>query len=273
MKRAREPRPDRQEAGIGPGWNQHMMRVRDRVGLNFPPLLLRLMLGIIFLWAGMAKVSSTMEVKGEEAAKLANMGVLTPAATATPPAPTGPSTAAPAQGPAIRLVSQTSAGRYTAADFPNPVRVTGVYGVALVVHSAANPPAAEAGGKVLSPYWPPAIGQGSWPVYLAWAVTITELGGGLCVLVGLFTRLWALGLTGVMLGAMWLTQLGPNIQAGNTVLGFLPAYPRYGQEWTNLTFQFSLFMAAAALAFLGPGRASLDHLLLGGRTEDDDDEE
>jgi uncharacterized membrane protein YphA (DoxX/SURF4 family) len=263
-----------------------MNRVRDRIGLNVPPLLLRMMLGGIFLWAGLGKVCTTMEVQGEQAAILANMGVIEapgaaaqPAPPVAPPAPAGTGASFDRPGNAddiggrVVAVRQTTGPRvYSAADFPKPVAVKPVYMLALGIHAAANPPAPEAGGPALQPIWPPAIGGGKWPVYLAWAVVVTELGGGLCVLLGLFTRMWSLGLAGVMLGAMWLTQIGPAVQTGKTTLGFLPARPAFDPEWTHLLFEFCLFMAALALALLGPGRASLDHVLLGGRHEEDDEE-
>jgi putative oxidoreductase len=108
---------------------------------------------------------------------------------------------------------------------------------------------------------------------LAWAVAITELAGGLCLLLGLLTRLAAFGIAGVMLGAMWLTQIGPAIQSGKTTLGFLPDYGAFdGMKWEPLMFQFALCAAALALAFLGPGRLSLDTALLSGRGGDDDED-
>lgn len=233
------------------------MGLKERIGLNFPPILLRLMLATIFIWAGLGKVLATMQFDGAEAATLANLGVITPE--------TPGDSSAPAPG-----------RTYAAADFPDPVDVLRLHGLTLRIYDAANPPAVTADGDGASrAYWPAPLGERPWPTSLAWAVAFTELIGGFCLLLGLLTRFWAFGVAGVMLGAIWLTQLGPAIQTGETVLGFLPAYERFSPAaWQALMFQFSLLTAALALAFLGAGRASIDHALFGpARDEDDDDED
>jgi len=51
------------------------MRCRDHVALTLPSLLLRLVLGITFLWAGAGKIIGTTTVEGDNAARLANLGV------------------------------------------------------------------------------------------------------------------------------------------------------------------------------------------------------
>lgn len=263
-----------------------MMRLRDRVGLNIPPLFLRVMLGIIFVWAGLGKVSNFVEVQGEEAAALANMGVIKgPSGSTKEPAkepvkepvkepakagepavkePPKPGARLDARGGVV-LVRQTE-GPYTAADFSKPVRVRAVFGLAAALHSAGNV-------KDKLPLWPAALATGQWPIWLAWAVALTELAGGISLLLGLLTRLWSFAIAGVMVGAIWLTQVGPAVQSGKAILGFLPTYPAYGMEWMPLMFQFSLLAAALALAFCGPGRLSLDTMLLGGSAEGDDDDE
>ncbi len=263
-----------------------VMRVRDRVGLNFPPLLLRIMLGVIFLWAGLGKIMMVTDVSGEQAAQLANLGLLTPTSTTTNPPPATPPAALPAtpapekkdgaqgpmSGPRIILAHQASAPKtYTSADFPTPVKVRQVHGLTLALISSANP-GFSAEGTAKMPLWPKALALGNWPVYMAWAATLTETIGGAALLAGFFTRFFAFSISIVMLNAMWLTQIGPAIQSGKTTLGFLPQYPTFGIEWQTLFFQFALCMAAWALLFLGPGRASLDKLLFSKPSEDDDEE-
>jgi len=73
-----------------------------------------------------------------------------------------------------------------------------------------------------------------------------------------------------MLGAMWLTQFGPALRSGTTVLGILPAHagawapdaagnPVYGP----LLWQFALLMASLALALSRPGALAVDSAIFG----------
>lgn len=61
------------------------MRLRDQVALTLPTLFLRIILGITFLWAGTGKLMGTYAVTGDNAARLANIGVMP-----TAPAPAMP---------------------------------------------------------------------------------------------------------------------------------------------------------------------------------------
>ena len=67
------------------------MGFADRVATTVPPIFLRLALAIVFLWAGLGKILATAEFSGDNAARLANMGVQ-PLTPANPPATpnTGP---------------------------------------------------------------------------------------------------------------------------------------------------------------------------------------
>jgi uncharacterized membrane protein YphA (DoxX/SURF4 family) len=51
------------------------MRLRDSIALTLPSFLLRLVLGMTFIWAGTGKLIGTMQVSGDDAARLANLGV------------------------------------------------------------------------------------------------------------------------------------------------------------------------------------------------------
>ncbi|VAX38494.1 hypothetical protein MNBD_PLANCTO03-241 [hydrothermal vent metagenome] len=309
------------------------MRKRDRTGLAMAPLFLRLVLALTFIWAGLGKFLDRFEVQGQQAAILANYGVIpnpntslappseaapsedpatgpenaaegesipdpieTPEGTAddTPstesggqaarqppiqpggrafqPATTGEQTFQPA---AVHFVSwqngeQPTQPQFlaTAADFPESVSVRGYAGLVLLLHKAINPGLSDEDSSPLMPLWPdidPDTDYDHWPRYAALAAALTELLAGLLLAVGLLTRLSALSLAGVMLVAIWLTTIGPDIQAGTAILGFLPDHPAFDTDaWAKPLWQLSLFCSAMALFFVGPGTLSLDRLLLGG---------
>lgn len=72
------------------------MRFRDHVALTLPPLLLRLALFVIFMWAGLGKILGETTVTGDDAARLARMGVqLDPVETPASPARALPGAAQP----------------------------------------------------------------------------------------------------------------------------------------------------------------------------------
>ena len=78
----------------------------------------------------------------------------------------------------------------------------------------------------------------------AWLASLTELGAGILLILGLFTPFAAAGVVGVMVVA-WITNHRTN--------GFFIFRPGEGWEYVaNLTF------AGLAIAALGPGRWSLD---------------
>lgn len=282
------------------------MSTRHRMALGVAPLLLRAALAVIFIWAGLGKVRAFDEVKGEDAAILANMGLLsknspkvTPGTPAAPLPPADGSHGTPGSAPSkdsnvgapsfgggeLLRVSQPGGsapsgatpgtvptGQFTAEDFPDPVKVPRADLLALSLHQAAFPKAKE-GEPAPKPLWPPALATGRLPVIFAYLVVAAELGGGILVAIGLCTRLAAASIAGVMVGAMWLTQFGPGWQAGTLRWGFLPDYPTYGMEWMMLLWQFTLCFAALALFFTGPGYMALDHALFGRRRNDDHDGE
>jgi len=151
---------------------------------------------------------------------------------------------------------------YTSADFTGPVVVRRLHGVTLALHHAGHPEAD--GARPLIPDW---MLDGSRPVQLAWAAGLTELIGGVLVLLGLFTRLAALALAGVMAMALWLTSIGPVVMGpagGASFLGILPALEGFSpQAWSVWLWQFALLMSALALALSRPGLLALDGLLFG----------
>ena len=160
---------------------------------------------------------------------------------------------------------------YAQAD--RPVTVKRVLKLALLIHHAANPGVGD-DGQTKMPLWPEPLARNNLPVVLAWIAAITELVCGAALLTGFFTRLATLPVIGTMVGAMWLTQIGPALQAGETTFGFLPAgiyeMNAAGYVWTHLFWQFALAMMGVALFFLGAGALSIDRLIFGSVRDDRD---
>jgi uncharacterized membrane protein YphA (DoxX/SURF4 family) len=261
------------------------------------PFLLRLALAVVFIWAGAIKVAGSKPVKGEDAAILANMGVLTPttstvntpgspAAPATTPAapskdakPSGSSAApnpepkthssrpvpsepiAAANVPVLMTVATPQGAKtYTAEDFPEEQQVKPLYGIAIMLKKAAATTDAE--GKPVKPIWPDFLAHDRWPVHLAWLCALTELVGGTFVLLGVLTRLSAFGLACVMCVAMWLTQIGPAFASGNGFLGFLPNHPwTDGFAWATFQTQVVMLLLSLAVVGMGAGRMSVDRVV------------
>lgn len=298
------------------------LTARQRTALSVPPLLLRLVLAIIFIWAGYTKIFGLIDVTDENRAMLVAAGVLSapglgeidetpvdqvpidepadppadepagePASDPDPvdepiadptddpvtdpvdepagePDPVEDPTFAMAPQPTITLVAQAS-----------PERVRKVNELAMLLYARANPPSTLADDEdgtleAQRPMalWPAAVGSPPWPVRFAWAAAITELLAGLLLLVGLFTRLGGLSIAGVMGVAMWLTEIGPALQSGNTWLGFLPMYkPMDVASYTKILYQLALMVMGLALLFSGPGMLSLDRWIFGKSVADDED--
>ncbi|MFT5423479.1 MAG: putative membrane protein YphA (DoxX/SURF4 family) [Phycisphaerales bacterium] len=293
------------------------MRFADRFGLSMGPLVLRVLLAVTFIWAGLGKVLTTIDVGPEDAARLAQMKV----AVAPPPPPPSPSTSpatpedaapslqlpepdaaletesaptpadepadgtpAPSTGPsldevsfqtpsfqtrsfqtgslqAVSWVTQQAATTAQPADFPDGARVRSLYGLALLIDSAADP-GLDDESNLIQPIWPAALAKGSLPKSLAWLAAVAEIALGVTLLLGLLTRLSALSVAGIMGTAAWLTQIGPAIQDGNPRLGFLPTHDVFDiAAWQPFAWQMSLFFAAIALICLGSGAIGLDRAL------------
>lgn len=90
--------------------------------------------------------------------------------------------------------------------------------------------------------------QSGIPVPLAYLAAFTEFGGGLAVLIGLLTRLAALGLCCVMTVAIYQVHW---------VHGFF----MNGAKGQGFEYPLALLAMALGLVFTGAGVLSIDHLL------------
>lgn len=283
------------------------MRFRDALTLHTCPLLLRAALGVTFLWFGLPKFD-TVTFEGESAATLVQLGIgqatvaggRKPAAAespenastsdeqaapkenaqeqgepaeptgaenpadepreaggapqgeeqAAPPAPTEQPAEPPAEQPAA-----TDSGRENptgGADVAQTVRARQVEHLTIMLHTAGHP----------------------YPQAFAWIAMATEIIGGALLLIGLFSRVWGLGLAVAMAYAFALTSM-PVIEAKmdpamtNRVLAFFSAFRAIEpQQQMGAFWQMVLFVAAWCIFIGGPGALSLDRLIFRGSAEE-----
>lgn len=197
------------------------------------PLLARIVLCIVFLPAGYSKLFDSEPISAERLAQLERMGW-----SWTPPSAETSSTdaAAGATGGESAVTTPAVAPPSSGADGEPRVRKVDL--LAFTV-SAAGLPA---------------------PRLTAWLVGIIEFLGGGLILIGLFSRLCALGLAAVMAGAIYTTSLAA-LQAHPYIFGM----PAEAKEM--FTVQIALFVLAFGVLLTGPGGLSLDHALFGGRSK------
>ena len=103
--------------------------------------------------------------------------------------------------------------------------------------------------------------------YLAWATAILELLGGALLLVGLFSRVWGLGLAITMALAFHIMSLDAFIEAPFEIAQKLDG----GAVYHRVYAQLALFVLAFGIFVTGPGPLSLDRAIFRRRTPDDID--
>ncbi len=244
--------------------------------VSFGSFLIRLAIGIIFVWAGLGKLLGTQVYAPEQLAVLATMGVTTAPVSAAPPATPKPADLTPQpptkplpppggggamrlDGPGPRVLAAMATQPVAPGASTEPVRMRKLYQLALLLNTASKPPVEKPSA---APLIPASLGTGQTAVALAWAAALTEVVMGAAVLVGLFTRIAALALVGVMVVAAWLTTIGPAVAVGNGLLGFLPAGEWHDvRVFSTLWLQIMCGLSCLAVVFIGPGGASLDALL------------
>ena len=281
------------------------MTFRQRLGLGVPPILLRLAIAATFIWAGSGKFFGPITLSPEQEATLRAIhsgAAPAPAPTPAPPAssadaPAGkPTAAAPAASrllliqnaqpaepePTPDASSDQSATDQPAkpdANAPAPTKAEGaeapasastapgpkrraVDGITLLIHAQATP---NEKGEALLPAF---MGKGKWPMWIANTEGVVELLGGILIFLGLFTRLWSLALAGVMVGALWMTSIGPVVIYGAPGWpAFMPVLPALDgfrvSAWQTWLWQLGVLCGALSLFCLGAGGLSLDRFFFG----------
>ena len=213
------------------------MSLSQSASLNLVPLLARIVLCLAFVPMGWNKLMQDVEYSGEDAKRLRDMKVVArfesdPGIVLASFANQGPSPAAP---PASALPTSDEPapvparpGAEAASGTGEPVRAKGLFRIALMLDRQG---------------W-------SYQVPLAWIAAITELVGGVCILIGLFTRFWSMGLAIAMAVAFRLTSVAPLGEIGLFSLGI--------DQYNRTMTQLALFVLAAGLVCSGAGALSLD---------------
>lgn len=164
---------------------------------------------------------------------------------ATQPVEAAPATTAPTM-PATRrtpiAVPPATMPATTIPALPDAYTATSMYRIALIADKAG---------------WPQ-------PKTQAWLAAFTELAGGALLLIGLFSRLWGLGLSIVMASAFYLTSYS-MLQMHHWNLAALGV-----PEFNSLFCQLGLFVLAFGILLTGPGPLSIDRILFGGPRDDVD---
>jgi len=274
------------------------MRFRDALTLHTCPLLLRVALAVVFMWAGIPKFGPET-FKGEQAATLVQLGIGQKTVLAgTPPtegeaaSPGQADAAAPEDQEPTAPASAPSEGEPAESDQPGPESPSGE---AVPAEDGSNQDSAPETSteQAAQPEQPAATERADgagvqyevharkvegltimlhnaghpYPRIFAWIAMLTEAIGGAMLLIGLFSRVWGLGLAIAMVYAFVLTAL-PAIQgqvdpaATNRALAFVAAFGKTAHlVQLSVFLQFILFVASWCIFLGGPGALSLDRLI------------
>jgi uncharacterized membrane protein YphA (DoxX/SURF4 family) len=263
------------------------MRFSAYAGTAIIPLLARLVLCAAFLPAGYHKVFNTTTFEGDDAKLLGDLQVGQVAS-----APTGveirPASFARAQDPEEEA-PPANAGEEEAADEPaadpeaqpvDPEASGQPVQPPPIDESALSPPPTDpvvtpVDARVLHNVTVLLIDKGwkrEWkPTYMAWLAGLTELIGGGLLLVGLFSRLWGLGLAITMGFAFYLTTWASGAPFDPNLLKLAASADH--ALFNQMFCQLGLGVLALCVCLAGPGPLSLDRVLFGkpGRGSDLDE--
>lgn len=253
------------------------MTFSQYAGTAIVPTLARIVLAVAFVSAGWNKVFEDGQFTAEQATQLKGLGINpepdTPKVTLNDsqthivvlasyrlqdPPPADPADSQPATPP--------SAPPSTAGDAPPPAADN---------PATQQPQAPTASAEPLPPGTYKAQGLHHvtlmladnnipQPVWMARLAAFTELVGGAMLLLGLFSRIWGLGLAIAMGVAFYLVSMKMNGIFDMDPRRFALDIAKYNTAYC----QAGLFVLAFGIFLTGPGPLSLDRMLFGGGGED-----
>ena len=209
------------------------MGCRRVAALHLVPLIARLMLAAAFIPVGWVKVMGTSTLEGPEAAAIREL-------LASPWSDPGDGEATGDDEASDASPNAAAPDDLATASMEAPLEVRNVLRLALTLDAAGAPR----------------------PVVLAWTAAILELAGGGLLVIGLLSRVWALGLAIVMGVAFALTSWEPLVAAGPFDLA-RPDYLKAVAQLALGTLAFGVFLT-------GPGAVAIDHAIFGGSGRRDD---
>ena len=240
--------------------------------MHLVPLLARLALCVVFVPIGWNKIMTVQTYTGEQATavrRLIDGPIEDPAKTPPPPeagatTPTessstatkdDPAEAAPAEAaPAAATPDAATPAKATpegatpdgaaavSAAAPEPISARGVYGLAAMLQSKGIPR----------------------PLMSAWIASAVEVVGGVFLLIGLLSRIWALGLATAMGFAFALTTWPTLAEVGPFGLELA--------QFNRAAAQIGLGTLAIGVILSGPGAIAIDHGIFGSKRKGKDQE-
>lgn len=195
------------------------MAVKAPLGMSPALLLARIVLFLAFLPVGLSELGE-FEFTGQDAVRVERL---------MNPIPAQPT-------PVTEVGLQTNETGVDADETNGSIKARRLYAIALHIESA---------------------GLGS-PVLFAWiAVLVAVIGSGL-ILLGILSRMWALGLVILAVGNFMIGSM-PDVCASSFALFSMPT-----EIFNAFIAQISMFTLAVIVLLCGPGALSLDRLLFGG---------
>ena len=205
--------------------------------LHLVPLLARIALCIVFVPIGWNKIMTIETFTGEQAAAVRSL------VEGNAPDEDASKTEAPdaAEGEATPSTPSTTS-KPTSAAAEDSISARGVYGLAVMLDQNDVPE----------------------PVIAAWVSAAVELVGGTLLLVGLLSRIWALGLAFAMGVAFALTSWPILLEVGPFGLDLA--------AFNQAAAQIGLGTLAIGVLLSGPGAIAIDHGIFGAERKKPDQE-